>query len=217
VQYVTVPESAQEVGQTSASARNAVLKFRTMGIDHVIVFDGPAGINSSGILWLEWAAQANSQQYYPKHGLNSTSGFNAFGTEVPQREQEGAEGVGWFPSLEETSTDWSKTPLPPNGHLCYKIMKDAGQQQSGANAQAVQLGICDRLFFFKQTMDTVTGPLNRTTALAAINRIGTGYASSVTFGLNITADRHDGAYLVRNMAFQDGCKCFRYTSPAYNP
>jgi hypothetical protein len=217
VQYVTVPQAAQDVGETSASAGNAVLKFRTMGIDHVIVFDGPAGITSSGILWLEWAQQANSQHYYPKHGLNSTSGFNAFGSEVPQQELEGAQGVGWLPSLEETSTDWANTPLPPNGHLCFKIMKDAGQQQSGANAQAVQLAICDTFFFLKQTLDKVTGPLNRTTALAAINGIGTAFAPSVTFGLDINANKHDGADLVRNMQFQDGCKCFRYTSRAYNP
>jgi len=217
VQYVAVPQGVQDVSQTSAAAGNAVLKFRTMGIDHVIIFDGPAGITSSGVLWLEWSQQANSQQYYPKHGLNSTSGFNAFGSEIPQKELEGAVGVGWLPSLEETSSDWANTPLPPNGHLCFKIMKDAGQQQSGANAQAVQLGICETLFFFKQVLDPITGPINRETAMAAINAMGGKFASMVTFGTTFNVNKHDGAYLVRNMQFQDGCKCFRYTSRAYNP
>ena len=217
VQYVAVPQALQDISETSAAAGNAVLKFRTMGIDHVLIFDGPAGVTSSGVLFLEWTQQANSQHYYPKHGLNSTSGFNAFGSEVPRQELEGAQGVGWLPSLEETSSDWANTPIPPNGKLCLKIMKDAGQQQSGANAQAVQLAICDTLFFLKQVLDPVTGPLNRQTALAAINSIGTRFLPSVTFGVDLSASRHDGAYLVRNMAFQDGCGCFRYTSRPYNP
>lgn len=217
VQYVAVPQSYGDLGATSSSAGSAVLKFRTQGIDHVIVFDGPAGVASGAILWLEWSQQANSQQYYPRHGLNSTSGFNALASDIPQKEMENSVGVGWLPSLEETSTDWANTPLSSNSKLCMQIMKDAGQQQSGANAQAVQFAICDTLFFLKQVFDPITGPLNQQTALAAINAVGTRYSPMLTFGLNINAQRHDGAVLVRNMAFQDSCTCYRYTSQPYNP
>ncbi|HVI17145.1 MAG TPA: hypothetical protein VM712_02145, partial [Gaiellales bacterium] len=111
----------------------------------------------------------------------------------------------------------AKTPLSSNAKLCLQIMKDAGQQESGANAQAIQFGICDKLFLLKQLFDPITGPLNQQTALAAINALGTRYTPMLTFGLNITAQRHDGAYLVRNMAFQDSCTCYRYTSQPYNP
>lgn len=217
VQYVAVPQSYGDLGATSSSAGSAVLKFRTEGIDHVIVFDGPAGVASGAILWAEWSQQANSQQYYPRHGLNSTSGFNALASDIPQKEMENSVGVGWFPSLEETSTDWAGTPLSTNAKLCLQIMKAAGQQQSGANAQAVQFSICDAIFFLKQVFDPITGPLNQQTALAAINAVGAHFVPSLTFGLNITAQRHDGATLVRNMAFQDGCTCYRYTSQPYNP
>src|SRR3954447_24621689 len=217
VQYVAVPQSYGDLGATSSSAGSAVLKFRTMGIDHVIVLDGPAGVASGAILWIEWSRQADSQQFYPRHGLNSTSGFNALASAIPQKEMENSIGVGWFPSLEETSSDWAKTPLSSNAKLCLQIMKDAGQQESGANAQAIQFGICDKLFLLKQLFDPITGPLNQQTALAAINALGTRYTPMLTFGLNITAQRHDGAYLVRNMAFQDSCTSYRYTSQPYNP
>ena len=217
VEYVAVPQSYGDLGATSSSAGSAVLKFRTEGIDHVIVFDGPAGVASGAILWIEWSRQADSQQYYPRHGLNSTSGFNALASDIPQKEMENSIGVGWFPSLEETSTDWANTPMSPNAKLCLQIMKDAGQQQSGANAQAIQFSICDKLFLLKQVFDPISGPLNQQTALAAINAVGTHFVPSLTFGLNITAQRHDGADLVRNMAFQDSCTCYRYTSQPYNP
>jgi len=217
VEYVAVPQSYGDLGSTSASAGSAVLKFQSEGIDHVIVFDGPAGVASGAILWIEWSRQADSQRYYPRHGLNSTSGFNALASDIPKKEMENSIGIGWFPSLEETASDWSNTPLSPNAKLCLQIMKDAGQQQSGANAQAIQFGICDTLFFLKQVFDPITGPLNQQTALAAINATGTRYKPMLTFGINLTADKHDGAYLVRNMAFQDSCSCYRYTSRPYNP
>ena len=217
VEYVAVPQSYGDLGATSSSAGSAVLQFRTQGIDHVIVFDGPAGVASGAILWIEWSRQADSQQYYPRHGLNSTSGFNALASDIPRKEMENSLGVGWFPSLEETSTDWANTPLSANAKLCLQIMKDAGQQQAGANAQAIQFAICDKLFLLKQAFDPITGPLNQQTALAAINALGTHYTPMLTFGLDITAGRHDGASLVRNMAFQDSCTCYRYTSQPYNP
>ena len=217
VQYVAVPQSYGDLGATSSSAGSAVLKFSTTGIDHVIVFDGPAGVASGAILWIEWSRNADSQQYYPRHGLNSTSGFNALASDIPQKEMENSVGVGWFPSLEQTADDWAKNPLPPQAKLCLQIMKDAGQQQSGANAQAIQYGICDTVFLMKEVLDPLRGPLNQQTVLAALNAVGTRHTSLLTFGVNITSEKHDAAYLVRNMAYQDGCQCYRYTSQAYNP
>jgi len=217
VEYVAVPQSYGDLGATSSSAGSAVLKFRTSGIDHVIVLDGPAGVASGAILWIEWSRQADSQQYYPRHGLNSTSGFNALASSIPQKEMENSVGIGWFPSLEETASDWANTPQSAQAKLCMQIMKDSGQQVSGANAQAIQFSICDTLFFMKEVFDPITGPLNQQTALAAINAVGTRHSSLMTFGVNFTPQRHDAAYLVRNMAFQDGCTCYRYTSQAYNP
>ena len=217
VQYVAVPQSYGDLGATSAAAGNAVLKFRTMGIDHVIILDGPAGVNSSAILVLEWMQQANSQQYYPQYGLNSTSGFNGAGSDYPQKELIGSVGVSWQPALDATPAENASRLKTPYAQLCLKIMKEAGQQQSGANAQAIQFATCDELFFLKQVLDPITGPLNQQTALAAINAVGTHFTSMVTYGVDLSPSRHDGAYLARNMAYQQSCSCFTYTSQTYNP
>ena len=217
VQYVAVPQSYGDLGATSASAGNAVLKFRAAGIDHVILLDGPAGVNSSGVLVLEWMQQASSQHYYPIHGLNSTSAFNGLASDYPKSEMEHSVGVSWVPALDMTQADYDALPKPAMTKLCLQIMKNAGQSASGANAQAVQLAICEHLFFLKQALDKVTGPLNQQTALAALNGMGGSFRSAITFAVNITAAKHDGAEYVRNMAFQDGCSCYRYTSAAYDP
>ena len=216
VEYITVPQSYGDIGATSASVSNAVLQFASRGIDHVILFDGGAGINNSGILVLEWTQQANSQHYYPRYGLNTTSGFNSLASDYPQRELVNSVGVDWYPSLSMTSSQYAKYPLPPDGRLCLKIMAAAGQKQSSGNAQALQLGFCETYFFLKQALDRINGPLNQQTALAAINAMGSSYLSSVTFGIDINANRHDGATLVRNMAFNTGCSCYEYTSSSYD-
>ena len=216
VEYITVPQSYGDVGATSASVSNAVLQFASRGIDHVILFDGGAGINNSGILVLEWMQQANSQRYYPRYGLNTTSGFNSLASDYPQRELVNSIGVDWYPSLSMTSAQYTKYPLAPNGKLCLKIMAAAGQKQSSGNAQALQLGFCETYFFLKQALASVKGPLNQQTALAAINAMGSTYKSSVTFGIDINAGRHDGGTLVRNMAFNTSCSCYEYTSGSYN-
>jgi hypothetical protein len=217
VKYVTSPQSYGDLGATSSSARSAILNFQTTGIDHVILFDGQSGVNSSGILVIEWMNQAQSQSYNPKYGLNSTSGLSTIAPDVPAQQLAGAEGVGWMPGIDLANADFAALPMSARGKLCLQIMKDAGQQQSGANAITIQLGICDRMFLLKQVFDSMTGPINQATAEAALNALGTTWQPTVTFGQDFSASRHDGAYLVRNATFNSGCGCFKYTGQAYSP
>lgn len=218
VEYVTSPQSYGDLGATSASAGNAVLKFHAEGIDHVIMFDGPSGVNSSGILVLEYFQQANSQHYFPKYGLNSTSGFTGLASDYPPQEMVGSVGVSWEPVGDESNADYPSSRLPPVGQLCLKIMASAGQQVSpGSNAEDIQLAICDNLFFIQEALDKVSGPLTQQTTLAAINSMGSSFQPAETFGIDVTAQRHAALELVANIAFVQSCTCYRYTSSPYNP
>lgn len=217
VKYITSPQSYGDVAATSSSARSAILSFQTSGIDHVILFDGQSGVNSSGILVIEWMTQAQSQSYNPKYGLNSTSGLSTIAPDVPSQQMVGAEGVGWIPGIDLDNADFAAQPMNADGKLCLQIMKNAGQQQSGANAITIQLSICDKLFLLKRVFDAMTGPINQATAEAALNALGTSFQPSVTFGQDLSASRHDGAYLVRNAIYSTGCGCFKYAGQAYNP
>jgi hypothetical protein len=214
VEYITPPASYGDLGATSSSVQSAVLKFRTAGIDHVLLFDGPSGVNSSGVLFLEWMQQANSQLYYPRYGLNSTSGFSALASDVPSKELVNSIGVGWEPLLDETSTDYPKSKLDPQGQLCMQIMAAAGQSESSNNAVAIQTAICDEFFFMQKALAGVK-PLNQRTAVDAIDAIGN-YTPIETFGVHVSASQHDGLELVRNTSFYSSCDCYRYTSGSYN-
>jgi hypothetical protein len=217
VEYITVPQSYSDLGATSSSVAAAVLKFRSMGIDHVILLDGGAGINSAGILVLEWMNQANSQRYYPKYGLNSTSGFSSLAPDYPQQEMVGSLGVGWSPSIDLSSADYEALPQNAQQKECLQIMSAAGQAPSTSNQEGIELGFCDEFFFLQFAFRNITGPLNQQTALAAIDSVGSSFADLTTFGTFYSASRHDGAQLVRNVSFYPSCTCYRYTSGAYNP
>lgn len=217
VEYVSPPQAYGDLGGTSASVSSAVLKFRAAGIDHVLLFDGASGINSGGILVLEWMQQAQAQHYNPRYGLNSTSGFNGLAGDLPPQQMAGSVGISWELPLDESSSDFSPSQLPPAGRLCLQIMRNAGQTASGNNALALQLAICDEYFFIAQVLDSIGGALNQGTVMSAIDALGTRYSSDVSFGTDFSATRHDGVYLVRDMAFEGSCGCYRYTSAPYNP
>jgi hypothetical protein len=100
--------------------------------------------------------------------------------------------------------------------LCLKIQADAGQKATNNNQRAVQISICDTLFFAKRLLDSIRGPINQTTALAAANAIHNSWQPMTTFGAYLDANHHDGASLVRNVSFVPSCTCYRYTSAPYN-
>lgn len=215
--FVAVPDTDADLGETSASAGSAVLKFHSEGIDHVILFDGPAGINSSGVLVLEWTQQANSQGYYPKYGLNSESGFSGLASDYPEKELIGSEGPGWVPVSDLSTTDFAALPETADEKACFQAMAAAGQTATNNNEETLQLLVCDEFFFLQQAFDAITGPLDQQTALAAIDKLGSSYPDPTTFGTYFSASQHDGAQLVRNMEFVPSCDCYRYSGPAYNP
>ena len=216
VKYIHVPQSYGDLGSTSASVQNAVLSFQTQHIDHVLLFDGLAGINNSGILVIEWMNQAESQQYRPRYGLNSTSGFNALNGDVPQAQQANSVGVGWLPFLEAEESDWGPSHWSAQTKLCLKIMADAGQAATNNNQRAIQIGLCDRYFFFKRVLDPVKGPLNQATAMAAINAIGGSYHPGTTFGIFVDRNHHSAVTQVRNVVYVGSCQCYRYSGAPYN-
>jgi hypothetical protein len=216
VSYIASPASYGDLTATSAAVSSAVLKYSST-VDHVIIFEGQSGIAGGGILTLEWMQQAHSQNYHPRYGLNSTSGFNALTSDLPQDELPNSVGVGWEPALEQTASDFDAMPKPAQSKLCKQIMDQAGQHVSGGNAIGIQYGICDYFFLLKETLDSMSGPINRQTAIAAFEATGTRHQSLVSFGAEINSQRRDLPYLVRNVTYQSGCSCFRYVGAVYNP
>ncbi|HEU5033276.1 MAG TPA: hypothetical protein VFT62_00800 [Mycobacteriales bacterium] len=212
VEYVAVPQSDAGLGATGASINSAVLRFHQQGIDHVLLLDGPAGINGAGTLVLLWMRDADTQHYTPRYGLNSTSGFSTLAPELPKAQQIGALGVGWMPSLDLSSSDYPDSKLPADGKLCLQIMTKAGQAPQNSNQKSSELGFCEFYFFLQRVLGRVQGPLNEQTALAAIDAVGSSFQPIATFASSFSASKHDGMAVVKDIAYNPSCNCYRYTS-----
>lgn len=217
VEYVSEPQSYGDISTSSSDVSSAILKFRSEGVDHVLLFDGTAGVFSGGGLTLLFMNAAGSQDYHPEYGLNSTSGLSSIVSDVPASEIANSMAIGWLPSLDLDSADYAALPESTNAKTCLQVMADAGQNVSGANAEANAFAVCDFFFFLQDALNRVRGPLDQASAIAAVESIGTAYPSILTFEDDFTAAQHDGVELVRNAAYYGSCSCFRYTSPAYNP
>lgn len=217
VAYISVAQTEGDLSTSSEQISNAILQFRSAGINHVLIFDGQAGVDNAGILALLWMNAANGQQYYPAYGLNSAAGLTAIASEEPSQELKNALAVGWEPSIDLSSGDFAALPASTNQKLCLQIMDAAGQAPSGSNAEGVAFNICDQFFFLQTALDRVKGPLNQASAEAAINALGTAYPVITTFEDNFSPSQHDGPYYVRNAAFNSSCTCYKYTSNPYHP
>jgi hypothetical protein len=217
VEYISEPQTEGDIGTSSSDVSNAILKFRSEGIDHVLLFDGTAGVFSGAGLTLLFMNAANSQQYFPEYGLNSTSGLSTTAPDVPSAEIKNSMAIGWIPSIDLSSADYAAYPVSSAAKTCLQIMAAAGQTASGANAEANQFELCDHYFFLQQVLDRISGPIDQASAVAAIQSLGTSFPVISTFQADFTATQHDGVAVVRNAGWVGSCSCFRYSSSSYNP
>jgi len=209
---VLVPriERTTDEGPIAAAASNAVLRFRSSGVEHVIIME-PSGVTS-----LLFANNANSQGYHPRYGLNSQNGVQALADSggYPKAQLTGAVGVGFLPSLDITpSQNPDDGPYSNDTRKrCVNLYKAHGVSFSDTNAKAIGLNNCNSMWFFEKAADAIKGALNRDNFLAAVNQMGSSFQSVDTFATNFSPAQHDGAAAVRYWAYDAGCQCMAYKS-----
>ena len=209
---VRVPrvERASDEGAIGAAVSNAVLRFRTNGVEHVIIQE-PSGVTS-----LLFANNADSQKYYPRYGVNSQNGLQALADAgaYPKSQLPGAIGVGWMPSLDITpAQNADDGPFSTDARKrCANLYKAHGVTFSDTNAKGVGMNDCNSMFFFQQVGNTIKGLLNRDIFFAAVNRLGPSFQSVDTFATNFSPAQHDGAAAIRYWGYVPSCQCMQYTS-----
>src|SRR5207302_1669661 len=69
--YIISPQQVQAFGDSAAAVSNAVLRFNSEHIDHVIIQDGASGQCGGTCLTLLFLQDAQKEHYYPRYGFNS--------------------------------------------------------------------------------------------------------------------------------------------------
>ncbi|HET6874897.1 MAG TPA: hypothetical protein VFH70_08975 [Acidimicrobiales bacterium] len=213
IAYISVPQQIGALGDMSAAVSSAVTKFKSLGIDHVIIQDGPAGVWSGAGLTFEWMNQAKSQGYYPRYGQNAA---NAPGWSVmPSDEMNKALAIDDSDYDPKYDQGWR-----PNSsrNLCFQIEANAGYpvNPSNQNDEGIAAGLCDYVFFVQK----VINGLSKITADGFVQQaqtLGTGFSSASVYGTKLISGRRDGGDMFRTEEYLSSCSCLQYQGQPYYP
>jgi hypothetical protein len=211
--FVKVPQTLDAVGEMSATMSSIVTKFRTDGIDHVIIQDGHAGVWAGTGLTLEFMDQAESQKYYPRYGQNANNSPGWSGLPSDQMDKalavldtdfEPKDDAGWHPNRAR--------------ELCWKIEADAGYpiSSSNVNDEGLAAQACDEIFFLQTNLNRLR-VITSNTFMAAVNGLGRSFPSAFVYGTQFAAGLHDGSAAIRSAEYFADCKCLKYSSTPYYP
>ena len=210
--YITVPQDLNSLADSNASVSSAVTKFRTLGIDHVIVQDGAAGVFGGGGLTLEWMNQAKSQNYYPRYGQNfeNVPGWDIYPSDqmnsaiaIDQNDLDRMRDAGWH--------------INATRERCYQIESAAGYpvKSGNLNDELAAASSCDLVFMLQRLLagkPTITAD----GFMASVDALGTSYPSAEVYGTKFTRVLHGGGGMVRAEEYYSSCQCLRYlTTPSY--
>ncbi|HET6818270.1 MAG TPA: hypothetical protein VFH66_13675 [Mycobacteriales bacterium] len=211
--FVKVPQTLDAVGEMSATMSSIVTKFRTDGIDHVIIQDGHAGVWAGTGLTLEFMDQAESQKYYPRYGQNSDNSPGWSGLPSDQQDKaiavldtdyEPKDDAGWHPNQAR--------------QLCWKIEADAGYPVSSSNVndEGLAAQACDQVFFLQDVINRLK-VITSDTFMQEVDRLGRSFPSALVYGTQFGPGLHDGSAAIRQAEYSSGCQCLTYSGAPYYP
>ena len=213
--FVPSPQNVNDLAASSADVNNAVLRFQTQGITHVMILGGESGLCGGSCIETLFLQRAQQQQFFPRYGFNAAN--NA---------QTGA-SAGIYPREQlrrSVVVEWSAgDPLADQGYKvnqprekCYEIMRKRGVPLGNVNEQGLARFACDQFWFIQAAIGRMgNAPLNSDNFIGGVNKLGSSYPSANAFATNFSAQQHDGIAAARNMSFQDSCNCYQWTTQPY--
>jgi ABC-type branched-subunit amino acid transport system substrate-binding protein len=176
--------------------QNAILRFRTKNITHVIFLGGTG-------LALVFMTSADSQKYEPRYGVSSNDGPAGTADLVPKSQLKDALGIGW------SMSDVSNPVANVQAKRCESVLR------TSRSNLVFSWPICDQVWMFAAAATAAGRDLNAATIMAALQRIGTTEPATVT-PVRFGPGHWDGVTAARHFAFLDKCTCFQYTSGRYS-
>jgi hypothetical protein len=200
--------TASDYGAQSAAVKSAQLSFAANGVTHVISFEANGGLS------LFFMANARSQHYYPRYGVNSASGSQALidSGAIEAQQFRGAVGYGWISTL-----DMPASRNPDNGpysnatrRYCIKVMNANGITFDSTNAEAIALAECGSLYLLKTALDKTPAQITRSTFVRVVEGLGASYQAAGSLGMAFAPGRHDPTDKAYHWKYFEDCSCFHY-------
>ncbi len=200
-------QQQSDTATTSAQIKSAVLRFQSDGVTHVVLGD------ASALILEFFAANARTQNYYPRFGVTSGAAPQAIYDAglATAKQLNGISGNGWLPTLD--------LPVPAQAAYsnsetkrCLEIMKRrTGQQYTSTNAATIALGDCDSVFMLQKALSLATS-LSPAGLLAGFDRIGGSYVSPTVGPTFTSPNQHDTAVQAWDLNWVPSCTCVKYSN-----
>lgn len=198
-------QGAGDVGGVAAQIQNAVLQFRSRGVDTVV---------TEGVPVVVFAQQAESQGWRPTYLLTSTSGGAALGANVPAAQAANMRGFGWLPAVDVTTG--RQPPATAAQQKCLDMLKAEGIVPAQYNDFLSAYTTCDALFLYEAALTATRGAADAPSIVSAITALGAGYQSASTLNgrTGFGARRRDAPAEYRQWGWDNSCSCFVYKGEA---
>jgi hypothetical protein len=192
------PTSTAGVADDAAEAVNAVLRFNSEGINHVLFVD------SLSALPFLFMPVASAQGYAPRYGLSSADIPEFLQQNVGASQLAGALAVGYSQVRDIANPNYRGTPQMTE---CSDAVAP-----SGAGTPAVSYGMgCDPFFFLQAALNSAQ-QVSVAGMRAAVDNLGSSYQAADTPYTDWGPGSYDGVAAYRDLAFEGSCSCFEYTS-----
>jgi hypothetical protein len=197
---IATPASLSDFGGMSGALNNAIVQFRSAGVDHVM-------FAASGELPFFFMSQAESQSYRPRYGLTTNDvPSTQVGRGVPAAQFTNALAAGWEPTNDVG--DAHITSPWPGLQLCLSIMKKYNVPPDGYYSDSH----CDSMFLMRRVLEA--HPVFSVGAMqSTVNGFGTSFNASLTPATYFQSGRYDGASRLRLAKYDPGAGSFLYVGP----
>jgi ABC-type branched-subunit amino acid transport system substrate-binding protein len=197
--------STYQYGQNEKDLTATAVRFKAAGVTHVIT-DGQA----TGAM----ALGAQQQGYFPRYELTSYAGMEAILEDnVPKKQMVGSMGIGWVPTFD---TAWAQDPGPVGAGTahCQAVMAKAGIKFSARFAELIAYAICDGFNLVKDGATTGRS-LEPLSVINGIKTLGPRFPQAMSFSSGLGQHSYVMPGGARDIAWDTGCSCFKYSGSTY--
>lgn len=189
--------SSEGLAASISEQQGAMLRFRSAGITHVI---------GSGVTF---QTAAESQGYRPRYFVDVA--VTVVASTSPRRQMSGAMAESFVPAQDTDAANDPGLPTAATAH-CLKLMKAAGQPYSDRTTLWAMQGVCDTFFLVENAVRASKGDLSTAGFIKGVESLGTSMQTALTWSAFFGPGEHASARSVRDMSFQNACRCFVYVS-----
>ena len=199
-------QGAGDVGTIAGQIQNAVLQFRSRGVDTVVI---------EGVPLVVFSQSAESQGWRPRYLLTSTSGGAAVEPNVPASQAANMFGFGWFPNADVNPSN--QPPTTPAGERCLELLARQNVEPTQYNDFISAFTSCDALFLYESALEATRGSSDGPSVVGAITALGDSHAgvAALEGRTHFDAGRRDAPSVYRQWGWVEDCSCFRYAGPPH--